>query len=122
MFSGANMVIKKTQEPQELGGRKTHSGKLISDLEKVAIAMVRGHVNYPPELVQTPRWLYFNIYEMSSWSRTMIIPLAIIWAHRPVVKIPDADVFDRLSEGCWQQFPPGSSEEPAGRLLLTRRA
>jgi squalene-hopene/tetraprenyl-beta-curcumene cyclase len=53
----------------------------------------------PPELIQTPRWLYFSLYEMSSWSRTMIIPLALIWAHRPVKKVPDSARIDELFLG-----------------------
>jgi len=43
----------------------------------------------PPELILLPRWFYINIYEMSSWSRAILIPLSIIWAHRPVCPIPE---------------------------------
>ncbi|MCA9321515.1 MAG: squalene--hopene cyclase [Planctomycetes bacterium] len=42
----------------------------------------------PPELVLFPRWFPFNIYEMSSWSRTIVIPLSLIWATRPVCEVP----------------------------------
>lgn len=42
----------------------------------------------PPELILIPRWLPFNVYEMSAWSRTILIPLSIMWAHRPVREIP----------------------------------
>ncbi|HVS62883.1 MAG TPA: squalene--hopene cyclase [Thermoanaerobaculia bacterium] len=41
----------------------------------------------PPELILLPRWFYLNIYEMSSWSRAIVVPLSILWAskpHRPV--------------------------------------
>lgn len=37
----------------------------------------------PPEMILLPRWAYLNIYEMSSWSRGIVVPLAIIRAHRP---------------------------------------
>lgn len=37
----------------------------------------------PPELILLPRWFFLNIYEMSSWSRAILIPLSIIWAHKP---------------------------------------
>jgi len=43
----------------------------------------------PPELMLVPRWLPFNIYEMSAWSRTILIPLSIMWAYRPVRDVPD---------------------------------
>lgn len=42
----------------------------------------------PPELVLIPRWMPFNIYEMSAWSRTIVIPLSLLWAHRPVRRLP----------------------------------
>ena len=38
----------------------------------------------PPEMILLPTWFYFNIYAMSSWSRTIFIPLSIVCAHRPV--------------------------------------
>ena len=34
----------------------------------------------PPETILLPRWFYFDIYEMSSWSRAIVVPLSIIWA------------------------------------------
>jgi len=42
----------------------------------------------PPELVLLPRWFYLNLYELSSWSRTIIVPLAILAAHRPHCPLP----------------------------------
>jgi squalene-hopene/tetraprenyl-beta-curcumene cyclase len=38
----------------------------------------------PPEMVLLPRWFYFNLYEMSSWSRDIVVPLSVVWALRPV--------------------------------------
>ena len=37
----------------------------------------------PPEIILLPNWLYFNIYEMSSWSRGMVVPLSIINHFKP---------------------------------------
>ncbi|MFQ5483119.1 MAG: squalene--hopene cyclase, partial [Nitrospinaceae bacterium] len=42
----------------------------------------------PVELVLLPRWFYFNIYEMSSWSRGTVVPLSIVYSHRPVFPLP----------------------------------
>lgn len=42
----------------------------------------------PPEIILLPRWFYINIYEMSSWSRAIVIPLSIIWALKPRVSLP----------------------------------
>jgi squalene-hopene/tetraprenyl-beta-curcumene cyclase len=43
----------------------------------------------PPELVLLPKWMPFNIYEMSSWSRTILVPLSLLWAYQPVRRIPE---------------------------------
>ncbi|NIP99976.1 MAG: squalene--hopene cyclase [Nitrospinaceae bacterium] len=38
----------------------------------------------PVELILLPKSFYFNIYEMSSWSRGTVVPLSIVIAHQPV--------------------------------------
>lgn len=42
----------------------------------------------PPEMMFLPRWLYFNLYAMSSWTRTIVVPLSIFSACKPVRKLP----------------------------------
>jgi squalene-hopene/tetraprenyl-beta-curcumene cyclase len=42
----------------------------------------------PPEIVLFPNWFCFNIYEISSWSRSILVPLAIIYAKKPFKRIP----------------------------------
>jgi squalene-hopene/tetraprenyl-beta-curcumene cyclase len=42
----------------------------------------------PPEIVLFPRWFWFNIYEISSWSRAILVPLSIAYAKKPFKKIP----------------------------------
>jgi len=44
----------------------------------------------PPELLLFPRWFYINIYEMSSWSRAILVPLSIISARKPRCPVPPA--------------------------------
>ncbi|MBE7182009.1 MAG: squalene--hopene cyclase, partial [Terriglobus roseus] len=41
----------------------------------------------PPEIVLFPNWFYFNIYEISSWSRGILVPLAIIYAKKPLKRL-----------------------------------
>jgi squalene-hopene/tetraprenyl-beta-curcumene cyclase len=44
----------------------------------------------PPELILFPKWYpFFNIYDMSSWSRAIVIPLSIIWAKKPHCPVPE---------------------------------
>jgi squalene-hopene/tetraprenyl-beta-curcumene cyclase len=53
-----------------------------------------GQISYdgcpaiPPEIILLPQWLYFNLYAVSAWTRTMILPLAIVSTLRPVRKLP----------------------------------
>jgi len=41
----------------------------------------------PPEIVLFPNWFWFNIYEISSWSRAILVPLSIAYAKKPFKKI-----------------------------------
>ncbi len=43
----------------------------------------------PPEMMLLPRWSPLHIYRMSAWSRTIVVPLSMIWAHRPSVAVPE---------------------------------
>ena len=43
----------------------------------------------PPELIRMPLWAPINIWEMSSWSRAIVVPLSIVWACKPKVETPD---------------------------------
>lgn len=47
----------------------------------------------PPEIVLLPWWCPFNIYEMSAWSRTILVPLSLLWAFRPQHRLaPEHDI------------------------------
>jgi squalene-hopene/tetraprenyl-beta-curcumene cyclase len=53
----------------------------------------------PPELVLFPNWFWFNIYEISSWSRAILVPLSIAYAKKPFKKIPAEMSIDELFIG-----------------------
>ncbi len=53
----------------------------------------------PPEIVLFPRWFYFNIYEISSWSRAILVPLSIAYAKKPFKKIAPEQGIDELFVG-----------------------
>jgi squalene-hopene/tetraprenyl-beta-curcumene cyclase len=42
----------------------------------------------PPELMFLPTWFYVNIYAMSSWTRTIVVPLTIFSAYKPLRQLP----------------------------------
>ena len=53
----------------------------------------------PPEMILVPTVSPFHIYDMSAWSRTIFVPLSIIYATKPVVKIPPERGVDELFIG-----------------------
>jgi len=50
----------------------------------------------PPELMLLPNWFFINIYEMSSWTRGIVIPMAILCAIRPDWRLPEHARVDEL--------------------------
>ena len=42
----------------------------------------------PPEAVLLPDWFPVNLHRVSAWSRTMIVPLSLMWAFKPVRRLP----------------------------------
>jgi squalene-hopene/tetraprenyl-beta-curcumene cyclase len=62
----------------------------------------------PPEMILLPRWLYFNLYEISSWSRAIVVPLSVVWAVRPVRPLPAGKGVGELRAA--------APARPAGRL------
>lgn len=53
----------------------------------------------PAELNAMPKWFYFNIYDMSAWSRTMIVPLTVLYHYKPVRPWSDPHCIDELFIG-----------------------
>src|ERR1700722_1731509 len=50
----------------------------------------------PPELMLLPNWFFINIYEMSSWTRGIVIPMGILSAVRPDFRLPEHARVDEL--------------------------
>ena len=55
-----------------------------------------GIPHMPVEIMFLPKWFYFNIYAISYWSRAVLIPLLIVFAHRPVCRIPKEQGIEEL--------------------------
>ena len=43
----------------------------------------------PPEIILLPGWAPINLYEMSSWTRGIVVPLSIMWASKPYCPVPE---------------------------------
>ena len=50
----------------------------------------------PVEIMLLPRWSYFNLLEVSYWSRTVIVPLLILMDAKPVKRLDDPYRLDEL--------------------------
>lgn len=80
----------------------------------------------PPEMVLLPPWLPFNIYEMSAWTRTIVVPLSILWAYKPVRSLPSeqgiSELFARSrpdSRTASRPLPPRAPGHPTQRRALS---
>jgi squalene-hopene/tetraprenyl-beta-curcumene cyclase len=69
----------------------------------------------PPEMIFLPRWAYLNLYAMSSWTRTIVVPLSIFYAHKPVRRLPPELGIGELF--LQPQDTPLWPHRPARRLL-----
>ena len=68
----------------------------------------------PPEIILLPTWFPINIYEISAWSRCIIVPLAVISAHKPLYPVPGGVSLSELwldrpfqlspRHGFWRRF------------------
>jgi len=50
----------------------------------------------PPEIVLFPNWFWFNIYEISSWARAILVPLSICYAKKLFKKIPALQLWRKM--------------------------
>ena len=80
-----------------------------------------GQISYeqcpavPPEVVLLPKWFPVNLYAVSAWSRTIIVPLSIISALRPVRRIEPRLGIRELFLREPEDWPPLRCPGPAGR-------
>ena len=75
-----------------------------------------GVPHMPVELMLLPKGFYFNIYAISYWSRAVLIPMLIIFAHRPVCQIPREQGIEELyliprKEIRYWKFPPFNKDQ-----------
>jgi squalene-hopene/tetraprenyl-beta-curcumene cyclase len=83
----------------------------------------RGVPAMPIELFLLPRWSFFNMHEISYWSRTVLTPLMIIFAHKPVTQVPGGADLNELRGDLKAKhdycFPRDSSSLSWRNLFLT---
>jgi squalene-hopene/tetraprenyl-beta-curcumene cyclase len=64
----------------------------------------------PPEMVLLPDWFPINLHRVSAWSRTMIVPLSLMWAFKPVRHIPADRGIAELFTARDRRGPPPSAD------------
>jgi len=107
-YSAAKIMGLSADEPRMVKAREwilTHGGVVACNTFTKMYLCSIGEYDYdavpaiPPEIVLFPNWFYFNIYEISSWSRSILVPLAIIYAKKPFKKLRPEQGIDELFVG-----------------------
>jgi squalene-hopene/tetraprenyl-beta-curcumene cyclase len=74
----------------------------------------------PPELILLPDWFYFNIYELSSWSRATVVALMLVVTFRPTCAVAAQGCMDALYDPHRPRGARAPSRCPFARRLLFR--
>ncbi len=103
----ASEVMVRTRETiLRLGGAEK-----VNSFTRFYLAIL-GQIPYdqtpavPPQMILLPRWFPINIYAMSSWSRTIFVPLSIVSALQPVRKLPANKGIRELMTRDPKRWPP----------------
>jgi squalene-hopene/tetraprenyl-beta-curcumene cyclase len=64
----------------------------------------------PPEAVLLPTWFPVNLSRVSAWSRTMIVPLSLMWAFKPLRSVPRSRGIAELFAGAAGRRGAGASD------------
>ncbi len=122
-----------TADQPELARARTairaHGGAdKVNSFTRFYLALL-GQISYdqcpsvPPEAVLLPTWFPINIYHVSAWSRTMLVPLSIVSACRPARNVADSMGIGELflrepDQWAWPECP---GLAPSTRWLNWRR-
>jgi squalene-hopene/tetraprenyl-beta-curcumene cyclase len=93
----------------------------VNSFTKFYLALL-GQVPYsacpavPPEMVLLPDWFPVNLHRVSAWSRTMIVPLSLMWAFKPVRQLPPHQGIAELFAGA----PLGHGPREGGWAMFFR--
>ena len=89
-------MVQARQAIRKLGGIESCNSFTKLYLSIFGLYEWKRSPGVPPELILFPKWFPFNIYEMSSWSRAIVVPLSIIWAYKPNCPVPDHASLEEL--------------------------
>jgi squalene-hopene/tetraprenyl-beta-curcumene cyclase len=87
--AGAAHLERAKKRIHELGGIESTNSYVRFYLAMVGAIDWRMVPAIPPELMLLPAWFPLNLYEMSSWTRGIVIPLALVYARKPGWTLPE---------------------------------
>jgi squalene-hopene/tetraprenyl-beta-curcumene cyclase len=82
-LSGAPHMLRAKARVIELGGLEATNSYVRFYLALVGLVGWDMVPAIPPELMLIPNWFPINIYEFSSWTRGIAIPLTVLYAIKP---------------------------------------
>src|SRR5205809_1900652 len=94
--AGAPHLAKARAVIHRLGGLERSNSYVRFYLALVGAVSWELVPAIPPEMMLLPNWFAMNIYEMSSWTRGIVIPMAILSALRPNWRVPESAHVDEL--------------------------
>ena len=91
---------------------RAHGGAdAVNSFTRFYLALL-GQISYehcpavPPEMVLLPKWFPVNLYAMSAWSRTIVVPLSIVAALEPARAIEPSHGIHELFLSEPELWPP----------------
>ena len=89
-------IVRAKEKIIELGGLEATNSYVRFYLAMVGAIDWNIVPSIPPELMLLPEWVPINIYEMSSWTRGIVIPLSIIYGNKPDWHLPEGVTVNEL--------------------------
>jgi squalene-hopene/tetraprenyl-beta-curcumene cyclase len=70
----------------------------------------KGCPALPPEIMLLPEGFPLNIYEMSSWARSTVVPLLILWHYKPTIRGDEGFTLPELNTSATDPVDPDAME------------
>jgi squalene-hopene/tetraprenyl-beta-curcumene cyclase len=92
----ARHMVQARETVHRLGGLELTNSYVRFYLALVGAVGWELVPSIPPEFMLLPTWSFMSIYEMSSWTRGIVIPMAILSTLRPDWRLPERAHVDEL--------------------------
>jgi len=132
-YYALKLIGDDPDEPHMVRAREAalaHGGAAKANVfTRIALAVFgqlpwRGVPFMPPEIMLLPKWFFFHIDKVSYWSRTVMVPLFVIYAFKAQAANPDGigvrELFTKVPEIERDYFPVRSA--PNRVILWVERA